>query len=274
MHLTSNLTKTLNFVRDFKAGNHGIFFYSSPQEKHEVLFNFLQAGIERGEGAIYVATQETPAQIRRQMQNFGLNVKTLERDGVLRVFECKNWYIIDGKVNMSHTKTLSLRVLNEVMELGLKGLRGCGEAACFFERKKEKEMVKYELQIGRNFDLPVAALCAYDVNHAKSLDEKLFFSLIKAHGLVVTASFAGEMRLEDCFLPIMDEVLKTMFGEMGKKTILKILEGCRSLTPHKIAEDPRSFIEGLEEFIGCGAQVIAKSAVKEMHSKIGILQQE
>ncbi len=45
-------------------------------------------------------------------------------------------------------------------------------------------------------------------------------------------------------------------------------------TPNKIAEDPKSFIEGLEELVGSGAQVITKSVVKQMHSMMGIAQNE
>ena len=69
-------------------------------------------------------------------------------------------------------------------------MRGCGETACFFEHKKQRELVEYELTIGRKLGFPATALCAYDVNHAKFLEEKLFISLIKAHGPVVTSNFA------------------------------------------------------------------------------------
>ena len=274
MHHHSNFGKTLDYVRDLKAGNHGIFFYRSPHEKHEVLFNFLQAGFQKGEGAIYVASQETSKQVRKHMEDFGLNVRALERDGVLRIFDYDDWYIIDGEVNGSRTIMLGKRVFDEAMEIGLKGLRGCGEVACFFEHKKEKELVEYELMLGRNFDLPATALCAYDVDHAKSLEEKLFFSLIKAHGPVVTSSFAREVKFENFFPAITDEVLETVFGEIGKETILRMLNEHRSLTPHKIAEDPRSFIEGLEELIGSGTRVITKSVVRQMHWKMGITQSE
>ena len=273
MHRSSNFAKTLNYIRSLKAGNHGIFFYRSPHEKHEVLFSFLQDGIQKGTGAIYIASQETSTQIRRHMKDFGLNVKALEKDGVLRIFDCEDWYMIDGKVNMAHIKMLRLRVFHEAMELGLKGLHACGETACFFEHKKEKELVEYELGIGRKLERLVTALCAYDVNHAKSLEGKFFFSLIKAHGPVVTTSFAQEVNFEKFFPEITDGVLETMFGKIGKKTILRILDERHSLTPHKIAEDPRSFIEGLEELVGSGAKVITKSVVREMYSKMGITQQ-
>lgn len=274
VHHRSNLSKTLDYVRNLKAGNHGIFFYSTLHEKHEVLFNFLQAGFQKGEGAIYIATQETPKQIRRHMEDFGLNVKSLEGDGVLRIFGCDEWYMIDGEVNAAHTIMLGKHVFEEAREIGLKGLRGCGEAACFFEHKKEKELVEYELMIGRKLELPATALCAYHVNHAKSLEEKFFFSLIKAHGPVVTSTFAREVNFENFFPTITDEVLETMFGKIGKTTILRILNEHHSLTPYRIAEDPKFFIEGLEELIGSGAQVITKSIVTHMHSKMGITQNE
>ena len=274
MHRPLNFGKTLDYVRNLKVGNHGIFFYGSPHEKHEVLFNFLQAGIEKEEGAVYVASQETSTQIRRYMEDFGLNVKALERDGVLRIVDYDNWYIIDGEVNASHAIASALRVFDEAMEIGLKGLRGCGEVACFFEHNKEKELVEYELMIGRKLNLHVTGLCAYDVNHAKSLEEKFFFSLIKAHGPVVTSSFAREVKFENFFPKIMNEVLETVLGKIGKETILRMLAERHSLTPHKIAEDPSSFIEGLEELVGLGAPVITKTVAKQMHSKMGITQQK
>ena len=269
-----NFGKTLDYVRDLETGNHGIFFYGSPNEKHEVLFNFLQAGFQKGEGAIYVPSQETSKQIRRHMEDFGLNVKALERDGVLRIFDYDDWYIINGEVNVLHTIMLGKRVLDETMEIGLKGLRMCGEAACFFEHKKEKELVEFEIMIGRKLDLPATVLCAYDVNHAKSLDEKFFFSLIKAHGPVVTSSFAQEVTFENFFPTIMEEVLENVFGEMGKEIILIMLDKSHSLTPgereRRVTEDPMSFVEGLEELVGSGAVVIKKSAARQMLWKMGI----
>jgi len=134
----SKIGRTLNYVRDLKAGSHGIFFYGSPEEKHEVLFEFLQAGFHRGEGGICVPSHETPEQIRRHMEDFGLDVKALERDGVLKILDYDKFYIIDGEANAAHTMKLAQSFFSEAMEIGLKGLRTCGEATCFFEHNKEK----------------------------------------------------------------------------------------------------------------------------------------
>ena len=267
-----NLGKTLKYVRNLKAGDHGIFFYEDPHEKREVLFSFLQAGLERGEGAVYVAAQEPSAHIRRHMEDFGLDVQSFYRDGLLRIFDYDEWYIIDGEVNIPYMTKLGNYVFQEAMEIGLKGLRGCGETACFFEHQKVNELVEYELMIGRKFDLPLISLCAYDVNHANSLEDRFFLGLIRAHGSVVTSSFAQEVKFENLFHTILDKVLKDVFGEMGKEAIMRILDERYSLKPQKIVEDPTSFMQGLEELVGSGAQVITRSVVAQIHSKMGIIQ--
>lgn len=268
----SEMDETLNYVRDLETGNHGVFFYRGPHEKRKVLFNYLQSGFQRGEGAIYVATQETPTQIRRHMEDFGMNVKTLERDGLLRIFDCEDWYIFDGQVDGSRTLLLAKQVFDETMAIGLKGLRACGEAACFFERHKEKELVEFELMIGRKLNIPVTALCAYDVNHVKSLEEQSFFSLIQAHGPVVTSTFAQEVRFQRVFPAITYEVVEDVFGETGKKTILRMLKDQSSFTPQKIGEDPNCFIQRLNQLLGSGAQVITKTVATRMQTRMGITQ--
>jgi len=270
MHTNLNFGETLNYVRDLKAGNHGVFFYRSPQEKHQVLFNFLQSGFEKGKGAVYVASQETSKQIRRQMENFGLNPKILEKDGVLRIADYYDWYIINGEVNIQHAMESGIRVFDEAAEIGLRGLVGCGEVACFFEHNKEKELVDYELMVGRNFDLPITALCAYDVSHAKSLQEEFFLNLVKAHGPFITSSFAQEVKFETFFPPIMNQTLESVLGEEGKETLLRLLYEHHSITLQNICEDPKSFLRGLEKSLGSGAQILKKSMVRQIYSKIGI----
>jgi len=48
----SNVDEISNYIRSLEVGNHGIFFYGKPHEKREVLFDFLQAGFEKGEGTV------------------------------------------------------------------------------------------------------------------------------------------------------------------------------------------------------------------------------
>lgn len=269
---SSKMDETLDYVRKLETGNHGVFFYRSPHEKQKVLFNFLAGGLRKGMGAIYVASQETPQQIRRRMKRFGLNVEGLEKDCVLRVFDCHDWYMRNGEIDIPHTRMMGKYVLNEALEIGLKGLRICGEMACFFQHRKENELVEHELSIGRKLDFPIAALCSYDVNHIQSHREKLFFNVIKAHGPVVTSTFAQEVRFETLFSTITSEVLEDIFGDTGKEAILRILEQHRSFTLQKIGEDHGSFIQRLHRLLGSGAETITKTVATQMQTEMGITQ--
>lgn len=53
----------VDFVKELKATDHVIMFYSKPEDKREVLFTYLKAGLDQGEAAAYVATQESPDEI-------------------------------------------------------------------------------------------------------------------------------------------------------------------------------------------------------------------
>jgi hypothetical protein len=46
----------VDFVREMKPTDHVIMFYSKPEDKREVLFTYLKAGLDQGEAAAYVAT--------------------------------------------------------------------------------------------------------------------------------------------------------------------------------------------------------------------------
>ena len=67
-----------DYVKQMKPTDHVIFFYDDPKDKREVLFTYLKAGLDQGEAVAYVATQETPSQIKNVMKNFGINVDGLE----------------------------------------------------------------------------------------------------------------------------------------------------------------------------------------------------
>lgn len=146
--------EALNYVRDLEVGSHGVFFYRNGSEKHEVLFQFLRGGVENGEGAVYVAGQETSGRIRREMREYGIDVEAWERDGALHVFDCEEWYMRDGRVDIPRMWLMANRIVDGAMEMGLRGLRVCGEVACFFEHHKEKELVEYELGIVENWIFP------------------------------------------------------------------------------------------------------------------------
>jgi archaellum biogenesis ATPase FlaH len=152
----------LEFVKSMKTTDHVILLYTNTEDKHIVLFTYLKAGLEKDEAAAYVAGEETPEEIKQAMREFGIDVERYEGRGALRIIDYRDWYIIDGKFDMSKTIGLWKKLLDESKAKGFKGLRVTGEMTCFFENNMVKELVEYEKALHRVLEIPMIAICAYD----------------------------------------------------------------------------------------------------------------
>jgi hypothetical protein len=158
----SERDRIISFVIDMKPNDHLIFLYSNPEDKHFVLFTYLKAGLERGEAAAYVASQETTQQIRKAMVEYGIDVKRYESRGALRIIDYKDWYIIGGGFDPSRTLDYWKKLIDETKKNGLKGLRITGEVSCFFDNEIVEDLMEYENSLHRKLDIPMMAICAYD----------------------------------------------------------------------------------------------------------------
>lgn len=178
--------EVLDFVKNMKATDHVILLYMNPIDKRDVLFAYLNAGLERGEAAAYVAGQETPEEIRQHMRESGIDVEQYEKKSALRVIDYRDWYVIDGKFDSPRTLGLWGKLLVEVKAKGFKGLRVAGEMACFFKDGLVKELVEYEHALHKTLEIPLTAMCAYDsvaVAHEGGVD--LLLDLLKAHSTAI-----------------------------------------------------------------------------------------
>jgi archaellum biogenesis ATPase FlaH len=177
--------EVLEFVKKMKPRDHVVLFYTDAEDKNEVLFTYLKAGLERKEAAAYVASQQSVEQTKEAMQKFGIDVEKYERKGALKVVDYKDWYIIDGKFDASKTLQMWKDLLAESKKKGFKGLRVTGEMSCFFENKMTKELLEYEKALQRTLELPMTAICAYDqqaVAEEGSVEAlKVLFDLLRAH---------------------------------------------------------------------------------------------
>lgn len=173
-----------------RAKNHAILFYSNRRDKSEVLFAYLKAGLDAGEAAVYVASDESPHQIRQAMKDFGLNVGHYEETHALRVVDYREWYIINGEFDIRRTFSLWEKSLREALDRGFKGLRVAGEMSCFFKHHMLNELVIYERALHRELSIPMEAICAYDDSVVlRGVEEdrylRLYLDLIMAHGTIL-----------------------------------------------------------------------------------------
>jgi len=178
-----------SFVKQMKSGDHAIMFYSKTVDKHQILFTYLQAGLDQGQAAAYIASEESTDEIKHAMRRFGIDVDSLEKIGALRVIDYRDWYFAGGSFHMSKTIELWRKLHEESVAKGFKGLRVTGETECFFKNRMVKELVEYEKALHRVLDIPMAAICAYNTDTVANEGKgELYLDLIKAHSTVI---FAG-----------------------------------------------------------------------------------
>ena len=179
--------KLIHVLKDLRATNHIIILYRSLEARYNVLFNYLKVGLENGEAVVYVASEESPSQVRDAMKRYGIEVERNEKAGALRILGYNDFYILQGKFNPVTTLGLINKLYNEALRKGFKGCRIVGEMACFFEHNLINELIEYERALHRVLDTPVIGVCAYNANMVieASNPMDLYNELLKAHGTVL-----------------------------------------------------------------------------------------
>ena len=177
--------EVLYFVENLKPRNHVILFYFDPENKYNILLNYLSAGLANGKGAAYICSEESPEEIRSRMETHGINVREAEEDDRLIIRNYDEWYIQDGEVESVRILAGWKEMFEKLRRRGL-GLRVTGETACFFKQNKVEDLLRYEYALHRVLDIPMDAICAYDLNAiVDSGHTEVIMPLVRAHGWAI-----------------------------------------------------------------------------------------
>ncbi|PNX50139.1 MAG: hypothetical protein BV458_13715 [Thermoplasmata archaeon M9B2D] len=182
------LTRILNRLR---PRDHVVLFYDSLQSKYNTLFPYIADGLNQGEAAAYVCSEESPDEIRAGMINYGLDVEKFEKSGALQIFNYTDIYIIDGEVDLDHIMEFWNTAYANALSRGFRGMRVTGEMSCFIKHDLVKELIEYEKALHSVLDIPMTAICAYNAEILSKIENPIdiYSELVKAHGKVL---FAGE----------------------------------------------------------------------------------
>jgi len=129
------------------------------------------------------------------MKRFGIKAEKYEETDALRILGCDDFYIIEGRFDISTTMGLINKLYNETLTKGFKGCRGAGEMACFFEHNLIQELIEYERALHRVLDIPIIGVCAYNANMVikASNPTDIYNELLKAHGTVLFTRIDNEL---------------------------------------------------------------------------------
>ncbi len=169
--------------------------YDNPQNKRDVLFDFLRWGSD--EDLVYVCSEEEPAQIREEMMSFGIQVDSLEERGMLTVRNYDDVYIVNEQCRAVSIVGEVSAMARRSLKKGFRGLRGAGEMSCFFRQGKVDELLQYERALHTTFDFPLKGICAYDVvQMGNSGYLETLLPIARSHGPVILTGPNGRAVLE------------------------------------------------------------------------------
>lgn len=192
----STTQEMLKFVSNTKPRDHVLLFYDTLERKYNVLFTFLSAGLASGKGAVYVCSEESPEKIRNEMESYGINVTEEEEAGRLQVRDYDGWYIQEGRVECVKILAGWKETYEDFRKRGLR-LRATGETACFFKHDKVRELLRYEYALHRFFDIPMEAICAFNIKTMVDAGyTEMIMPLVRAHGWAVFTGPGGNMVYE------------------------------------------------------------------------------
>ena len=183
-------------LEEMPSGTHAVLVYDSTENKREVLFRHLKLGM-RTEGLIYACSEEAPQEIRQGLESSGVDVGSLEANGMLMVKNYDEVYIVNGRVDSPKIVDGFSKLAWSYARNGMEGVRAAGEMSCFLREQKVSELLQYERALHQKFSFPGKGICAYnlvEMDTSGNLDA--LWPVLKAHSLVIMTGPRGSFALK------------------------------------------------------------------------------
>lgn len=183
------------YLSDLQPTEHLALIYKDTKAKYTVLCNYLKFGLENGESVTYISPEEDQLQVRDLLKGFGIEVEKNEEAGALKIIPVNEFYIIDGKYNISTTLDLAKKLYDDAIENGFKGCRIFGDSSCFFKNNLIDELIEFENTLSRVLAIPIIGICPYNAEIFEKYDspEEKIKEVLKTHGKVLFIGKDGQL---------------------------------------------------------------------------------
>jgi hypothetical protein len=150
-------------INQIELGDHVAFFYRTKAEQLEAVIPFIAIGLERNERCMYIAEENTPAEIHQHLREFGVDVLEAEKSGALNLVTKRETYLRHGAFQPHKMIEDLCDAVQSALDSGFTGLRAAGELSWALDLPSALiQMVKYEEELEEHFHSKFAALCQYD----------------------------------------------------------------------------------------------------------------
>jgi len=150
-------------ANQIEFGDHAAFFYQTKEEQMATAIPFLAIGLQRNEQCLYIADANSPAEICRRFEAFGVDVTAAQKSGALSIVTKKETYLRHGSFE-PHKMIIDLcSAVDAAVDSGYVGLRATGELSWALDLPSAlAQLVTYEEELDAHFYSRFTALCQYD----------------------------------------------------------------------------------------------------------------
>lgn len=177
------------YVQNLKFGDHALFLYNTEDDRREIAFSYLKAGLPKGEAIVFLVPEQKIDSENQEIQRYGISGDYF-RNEAFTIMSAEEWYLKKGRAQAKTIMDNWLKLLKVKQKAGFAGLRAAGEMGVFLENSKEKELLKYEAALGRKFAFAICGLCLYDIG---KLDESQVARLTRLHGHLISKDMAWKI---------------------------------------------------------------------------------
>jgi len=167
-----------------KPGEHLCSFYENKMEQFQIVLPFLKEGLDRGEKCLYVADENTVAEIKAGLLMHGVDVGRYLMSGQLSIITKKQAYLREGEFDAAAMITFLTSAVDEALKEGYTGFRGTGEMTWILQDIRNMDAFwEYEARLSTAFrNRPARILCQYDT---KRFLGNIVVEVLKTHPRVL-----------------------------------------------------------------------------------------
>ncbi|MEP6576188.1 MAG: MEDS domain-containing protein [Nitrososphaerota archaeon] len=183
--LLSTVRHAISRINNIGLRDHVLASYQSLTDEIQDAVQFLKNGIKNNECVMVVGRRDFGFdEIAEAFTTNGIDVGKLMSNNSLMVIDSKEWYIPDEKFDKHRIIDQWNDLVSRSIVIGKKGLRTFCMMDTFFEHNYVEELVDYESELPRRFDIPFLAICAYKQSDLDKLSNSQRARMVKCHNPV------------------------------------------------------------------------------------------
>lgn len=164
--------------------DHLCLIYETPEEQFAAIAPFVRFGLERGEKCVYVADDNTSAEVLANLELGGIDVKGALKSGALSVLTKKDAYLKEGYFDPDLMIDFLREATAGAIAAGFNGLRVTGEMTWVLGGDYGSDrLIEYESKLNSFFlKNNCLAICQYNIGR---FAPEVIIEVIRTHQFVI-----------------------------------------------------------------------------------------